>query len=205
MYDSKQAEDKDITGGHTEQREPKSAASSCRDITPSQPKSTRRRKWALAQMIGEDSIDQGDPDFAVDKDTERGIKKSVALRTSTAKEHSPVCSERPRRRATRKTYLHNGDFLLFNDDTGVDDPFDSSFEEHKAMQMSDDGHEHANTRSSSSRSRRRPHRRPRDEDDADYHLQDLDNLSDDETKSLKVLSQKKDDLSDQPQALDKYF
>jgi hypothetical protein len=34
-------------------------------------------------MVGEDSINQGDADFAVDKDTERRIERGVALRTST--------------------------------------------------------------------------------------------------------------------------
>mmetsp|Transcript_3082 Transcript_3082/g.6250 ORF Transcript_3082/g.6250 Transcript_3082/m.6250 type:complete len:87 (+) Transcript_3082:203-463(+) len=63
--------------------------------------------------------------------------------------------------AFHQTHLQNGDFLLFNDNTGVNDPFDSSFEEHEAMRMSDDSHEHANTHSSSSRSWRRPRRRPK--------------------------------------------
>eukprot|EP00889_Picochlorum_renovo_P008268 jgi/Picre1/35298/NNA_002760.t1 len=128
-----------------------------------------------------------DKDYEVDMKTDRRIRgrHGTSLRARTETENQRFCSERPRRRATRKTHLQNGDFVLFNDDTGVDDPLDGSFEEHEAMQMSDGSNGHANIRSSSSRSRRRPRRRPRDAEDADYHLEDeeVDTLSDNDDGS----------------------
>ena len=39
--------------------------------------------------------------------------------------------------------------MLIDDDSAVDDPLDGSFEEHDAMQMSDDSHRQANIYSSS--------------------------------------------------------
>ncbi|WPT10825.1 ATP-dependent DNA helicase pif1 [Picochlorum sp. SENEW3] len=62
------------------------------------------------------------------------------------------------------------------------------------MEMSDDSHGKVNIRSSSSRPREKPRQRPRDAKDADYCLEneELDNLSDDQTKGLKVMSHQKD-------------
>jgi hypothetical protein len=135
-----------------------------------------------------------DEDFRVHDNTERKIRRmhaasSRAKRTEeTGNQSTPVDSGRPRRRATRKTHLQNGDFFLFDDHTDVEDAFDWSFEEHEAMQISDNSHGHANIRSSS-----RPRGRPRRPRDAEYHFEykKMGNLSDNETESLKVISQKK--------------
>lgn len=121
------------------------------------------------------SKEETDCDFALGRTAERCLRRALVSRTAESGANSRI--RRRRSRTTRRTHLQNGDFLLFRDDDGLDDPLDASFKEQEGMQISDDSYGQSNIRSS--RPRGRPRRRPRDVEDAGYHLEDeeLENLS----------------------------
>lgn len=79
-----------------------------------------------------------DEEFVINTDTDRRIRRraasSRAIRTGNTENQSTfVETQRPRRCATRRTHLENGDCLLFHNEHGVYHPLNESFEDYEAI------------------------------------------------------------------------